>query len=77
MTLTILLCGLKYPQYSNCFFFFDTLTTMEKKDFILDASMKMVLAIINEWDDGEGIVDLAKDCANAAEKIWDKANLQI
>lgn len=50
---------------------------MEKKDFILDTSMKMVLEIIKEWDDGEGIVDLAKECANAAEKIWDKANINL
>ena len=45
---------------------------MEKKDFILDASMKMLLEIIREWDTGdEELVDIAKDCAIAAEKIWD------
>lgn len=51
---------------------------MEKKDFILDASMKMLLEIIREWKTGdEELVDIAKDCAMAAEKIWDRANLQI
>lgn len=50
---------------------------MTKEEFIIDASMKMVLTIINEWDDGEGIVDLAKECADAAEKIWDKANINL
>lgn len=51
---------------------------MEKKDFILDASMKMLLEIIREWETGdEELVDIAKDCAMAAEKIWDRANLQI
>ena len=50
---------------------------MTKEEFILDASMKMVLAIIHEWDDGDGIVDLAKDCADAAAKIWDKANIHL
>ena len=50
---------------------------MTKEEFILDASMKMVLEIIKEWDDGEGIVDLAKDCADAATKIWDKANINL
>ena len=50
---------------------------MTKEEFILDASMKMLLEIIHEWDDGDGIVDLAKDCATAAEKIWDKANIHL
>ena len=54
-------------------------TTMEKKDFILDASMKMILEIIKEWefDDDVTIVEIAKDCADAATKIWDRANMNL
>ena len=51
---------------------------MTKEEFILDASMKMLLEIIREWDTGdEELVDIAKDCAIAAEKIWDKANINL
>ena len=51
---------------------------MTKQEFILDASMKMLLEIIREWDTGdEELVDIAKDCAIAAEKIWDKANINL
>lgn len=51
---------------------------MERKEFILEASMKILSEVIKEWDTGdEELVDIAKDCASAAEKIWDKANLQI
>ena len=52
---------------------------MTKAEFILDASMKMVLEIIKEWefDDDVTIVEIAKDCADAATKIWDKANINL
>ncbi len=52
---------------------------MTKEEFILDASMKMILGIIKEWEfDGDvTIVDIAKDCADAATKIWDKANINF
>ena len=52
---------------------------MAKEEFILDASMKMVLEIIKEWefDDDVTIVEIAKDCADAAAKIWDKANINL
>ena len=52
---------------------------MTKEDFILDASMKMVLEIIHEWelDDNVTIVEIAKDCADAATKIWEKANINL
>lgn len=47
---------------------------MTKEEFILDASMKMILEIINQWEDAD-IVEIAKDCADAATKIWEKANI--
>ena len=51
---------------------------MTKEEFILDASMKMLLEIIREWDTGdEELVEIAKDCADAATKIWDKANINL
>ena len=51
---------------------------MTKEEFILDASMKMLLEIIREWEtDDEELVDIAKDCAMAAEKIWDRANINL
>lgn len=52
---------------------------MTKEEFILDASMKMLLEIIKEWEfeDDVTIVEIAKDCADAATKIWDKANINF
>ena len=52
---------------------------MTKEEFILDASMKMVLELIKEWEFEEDvtIVEIAKDCADAATKIWDKANINL
>ena len=47
---------------------------MNKEEFILDASMKMLMKIIEECEMEEGIEDLAEECASAAEKIWDKAH---
>ena len=47
---------------------------MNKAEFILDASMKMLMKIIEECEMEESIKDLAEECASAAEKIWDKAH---
>ena len=47
---------------------------MNREEFITSTAQHILLAIVKEWEDGEGLVELAKQCVEAAEVIWKKAH---